>query len=266
MLNLKNSKQLAETYRSGKPFRHIVFNQLVKAPEAKRVAESFPSFAAAEKIGQGFETVNEHRKIQITNFAQFPDPVKDLSNRLSSPEFIAELEEITGIKNLLWDDEFVGGGMHQTASSGVLDVHIDFNHLKERGLYRRLNLLVYLNPVWDQSWGGELELWDANVQKCHVNVVPNIGKAVLFETSEISFHGVTAVQCPEGVSRKSFAAYYYTKEAPEGYSGKAHSTVFKARPTEYLKKYLRMPAEALMKSMDKAVYDAKQVIKKQIGR
>ena len=32
--------------------------------------------------------------------------------------------------------------------------------------------------------------------------------------------------------RLSFAAYYYTDEAPEGWAGEAHSTLFKPRPGE----------------------------------
>jgi len=48
---------------------------------------------------------------------------------------------------------------------------------------------------------------------------------IVFETNEVSFHGVTAVKCPEGRARKSFAAYYYTKEAPAHWTGEAHSTM-----------------------------------------
>ncbi|MGH7215500.1 MAG: hypothetical protein ACREIT_12110, partial [Tepidisphaeraceae bacterium] len=57
------------------------------------------------------------------------------------------------------------------------------------------------------------------------------------------FHGVAAVNCPPGQSRKSFAAYYYTKEAPAGWDGTSHTTIFKARPDEYVKGKLLMPAE-----------------------
>ena len=45
--------------------------------------------------------------------------------------------------------------------------------------------------------------------------------------------------------RKSFAAYYYTKEAPPGWDGVKHSTLFRARPDERFRRYVLMPAERL---------------------
>ena len=47
--------------------------------------------------------------------------------------------------------------------------------------------------------------------------------------------------CPEDTSRRSFAAYYYTKEAPAHWTGESHSTVFKARPDELIKGKVLMP-------------------------
>ena len=67
----------------------------------------------------------------------------------------------------------------------------------------------------------------------------------MFETNEVSYHGVTAVKCPEGESRKSFAAYYYTREAPAGWDGTHHTTIFRARPDEVLKGKVLMPVERL---------------------
>jgi Rps23 Pro-64 3,4-dihydroxylase Tpa1-like proline 4-hydroxylase len=78
--------------------------------------------------------------------------------------------------------------------------------------------------------GGNIELWDTDVKVCHHSFEPIFNRCVVFETSEISYHGVTAVKCPEGQSRRSFAACYYTKEAPAHWNGQAHSTIFRVRP------------------------------------
>jgi hypothetical protein len=53
------------------------------------------------------------------------------------------------------------------------------------------------------------------------------------------------VKCPSDIARKSFAAYYYTKEPPPGWDGTKHSTIFKARPDEKLRGALWMPLESL---------------------
>ena len=33
-------------------------------------------------------------------------------------------------------------------------------------LDRRINVLIYLNHNWKESYGGSLELWDRKVKKC----------------------------------------------------------------------------------------------------
>jgi hypothetical protein len=85
---------------------------------------------------------------------------------------------------------------------------------------------------------------------------------VVFETNEISYHGVTAVKCPPDRSRKSFAAYYYTKEAPAGWNGESHSTIFKARPDEVLKGKVLMPLETAKRRMVSAIRGIKRSLKK----
>jgi Rps23 Pro-64 3,4-dihydroxylase Tpa1-like proline 4-hydroxylase len=143
----------------------------------------------------------------------------------------------------------VGGGMHVTGPHGRLDVHVDFNVIPQRRLHRRLNILVYLNPEWRDEWGGHVELWDRDVRRCYHSLKPRLNRCVVFETSETSFHGVSAVRCPEGIERRSFAAYYYTREPPPRWDGKMHSTIFRARPDERLREFVLMPAERLQRDL-----------------
>ena len=72
---------------------------------------------------------------------------------------------------------------------------------------------------------------------------------------------MTAVKCPEGRARKSFAAYYYTKEAPAHWTGEAHSTIFKARPDEVLKGNVLMPLEKAKRRLQEAFSGLKKKIK-----
>lgn len=255
---------LKSSFRSAKPFPFFCIDGFLEPDFAAEVSRAYPSFQEAERMGKGFMRVNERLKVQVTDYDLFPSPVQRLADALSSSEFIGALTEITGIPKLRWDTTYTGGGMHQTASTGLLDVHVDFNYLKKQQIYRRLNILLYLNPAWNEQWGGQLELWDKDVKVCHHTLSPVINRCVVFETSDFSYHGVRQVKCPDDVARRSFAAYYYTAEPSPHFAGSEHSTVFRARPDEHLKKHVLMPAIAARKFVEDRVQDAKREIKKRL--
>ena len=226
---------------AAEPFPHVVIDNFIDAETARAIAAEYPTFDQAKELGFSFNALNERKKIQITDQARFPEGVRALSDFLASPAFLADLSALTGIPNLLADPRLHGGGMHMTGPHGRLDVHVDFN----RGygdLHRRLNVLVYLNPQWEDAWGGQIELWDEDVKNCRISLSPVLGRCLIFETSGISFHGVAPLQCPQDQVRRSFAAYYYTQEAPARGDAEVHGTVFRARPDEKLRAYVLMPA------------------------
>lgn len=261
-------ERLKREFRSAEPFPHVAIDGFLDPDFAREVAAAYPTFEEAERLGFQFKAVNEYKKIQITESEKFPDPVRRLSEALSEESFRRDLSEISGIDELLWDPSHAGGGMHMTGPHGHLDVHVDFNQLPGQKLVRRLNLLVYLNPAWREEWGGAVEIWDEDVKECHGAFPPALNRAVMFATSATSWHGVTAVTCPEGRSRNSFAVYYYTEAVPAWFQA-AHSTIFRARPDEHVKKYLLMPAQRAKDAIRDGKIKAREArdgIKKLLGR
>jgi hypothetical protein len=159
-----------------------------------------------------------------------------LTDELNAPEFVAWISELTGIPNLMADPMLEGGGLHQSGPGGYLNVHTDFSmhhfHLNWR---RRVNLILYLNPGWQEQWGGALELWEktpeGKMARCAVKYSPLLNHALIFTTDERSLHGFPdPLTCPEGQSRKSLALYYYTVE--QGQKTEARSTDYFARPQD----------------------------------
>ncbi len=125
---------------------------------------------------------------------------------------------MTGEKGLVPDPYLNGAGIHSTGPGGFLKMHADFNWHKQLRLYRRLNLLIYLNRDWDEKWGGNLDLaygtddGELDVQK---SVYPHFNTTVLFTTDDTSFHGQPeAMDLPAGITRNSIALYYYVAEKP----------------------------------------------------
>jgi len=78
-------------------------------------------------------------------------------------------------------------------------------------MYRKVNLLVYLNEDWEKAWGGELELWKSDVSSKFKSIVPQFNRAVLFNIEDAPHGHPDPLQCPEGECRRSLAFYYYSK-------------------------------------------------------
>jgi Rps23 Pro-64 3,4-dihydroxylase Tpa1-like proline 4-hydroxylase len=242
MLQNFDRDALRKSYSSAVPFPFVHIDNFVNPDFAKELARSYPTFEEASTKGTAFNKLNQRKKVQISAATSFPDPVARLNDALASPQFLSDLGYITCLPNLLADPELVGGGMHITGPGGRLDVHVDFNYIEERKLHRRLNLLLYLNPVWDEQWGGHIQLWDRDVKHCVSSFAPKLNRCVIFETSDISYHGVTPITADAPMPRQSFATYYYTKEAPAHWTGEYHNTIFKARPNEWVRGKILMPA------------------------
>jgi 2-oxoglutarate-Fe(II)-dependent oxygenase superfamily protein len=187
---------LRRAYAAAEPFPFVSLDGFLEPGFARELASSLPSLEDARQVGREFRAVNERGKVQVTRSEHFAPAVRALNELMASPRLLALLERITGIRELLADEELVGGGIHVMGPGSHLDVHVDFNRIDERGIYRRLNALLFLNEEWRDEWGGELELWDARVNRRHHAFAPRLNRLVLFETSEHSYHGVRRVRCP----------------------------------------------------------------------
>lgn len=261
LINPFDKELLKQKIKESQPFPHFSFDNFLTEAFAEEIYKAFPHYTEAQKIGKEYNKVNEKQKIQITDSSVFPDPFKKLNNLLASQEFLDLMSELMDIPNLLADPELVGGGIHETNSGGHLDVHVDFNYLKDRQWHRRMNVLIYFNKDWKEDYGGYFDIWDKDVKKCYGSFAPLFNRIAAFATSEISYHGVTPVKCPKDVFRKSFAVYYYTKEAPAHWNGQHHSTIFKPRPDEWLKGTVFMPYEDTKKSIKGGIRKFKESIK-----
>ena len=175
------------------------------------------------------------RKAAVPDIARI-GPAYDRFDRLiRSRDFLNFLGELTGIPKLVYDPEYIGGGTHENLHGQDLDPHVDFNYHPHRPLHRRLNLIVFLNPEWEESWGGCLELyrdaWDRRDNEIQT-IVPVANRAVIFETTEDSWHGFKRIELPEErrhVSRRSVAVYFYTAERSVERTAPSHGTVYVPR-------------------------------------
>jgi len=244
-----NARQLGlfkQKFDSAPPFRHLVIDNFLDAVFANKMLEFFPSIQLMKTHYSG---INE-RKAEDTNFEKLDESFADLHDSLSIAEFADFLESITGIKNLRTINDRLGYGLHQGGNGSFLDIHIDYNMHPLQKMQRRLNFLLFLNPDWDSGWGGNLELWDRDVKNCVQSISPLFNRAVIFECSEISYHGYSKMNLPHNVTRKSYYQYFFTEVIQ---TINYHDTVFKTRPEEPYVKKITVPVKEYLKNKTKKI-------------
>jgi Rps23 Pro-64 3,4-dihydroxylase Tpa1-like proline 4-hydroxylase len=226
------AKSLRDTYASAQPFPHIVLDDFFPENVVEEVLESVE--APEGRHWTQFDNPLEVKRANEDESTMDPC-IRGLLYQLNSAAFLGFLEELTGVEHLIPDPYFLGGGLHQIERGGFLKIHADFNYHSRLCLYRRLNLLLYLNKDWKEEYGGHFELWDTEMTACKKRVLPIFNRCVVFTTTDTSYHGhPVPLTCPEGRTRKSIALYYYTVENPNP-EPTSHSTLWKLRPGETVK-------------------------------
>lgn len=224
---------LAKYYKNGWPFPYLLLNGLFSG-EALRTASW--EIDAPDETWYDYNNPLE-KKYAKDNLHGGYTEINKIIGYLQSKVFVAFLERVTGIKGLITDHTLRGGGIHQIKRGGKLDIHKDFDYHPQLRLKRRLNLILYLNSVWDPEWKGELEFWFGNsceLFTCEKKIAPKLGTAVLFSTEGNAYHGhPDPLSCPEKVTRKSIALYYYTSPIDE-IPASSHSTIYMKRPGDPL--------------------------------
>lgn len=225
--------QLRPKFDSAQPFKHIVIDGFFKTDFAEALLRDFPAFDPKRALNEfgdvGKKAVNERIETLSSSYAAVADHLK-------SETFLRLMSDLTGVPDLLPDINMYGGGTHENRHGQELDAHIDFNYDPPTKLHRRLNLLVYLNKEWDESWGGSIEL-HSNPRKPDENQIssftPDFNRAVIFETNEYSWHGFRKINLPADrrhLSRKSLSVYLYTKTRPQHEIVPEHGTFYVQRP------------------------------------
>lgn len=224
MINLEIARNLKTQYANGVPYPHIVLDNFISDETfLEHVVEDVKNYTA-----WGYDNVSGNNQVNkyfspwcLDNIKDLPESVRSVLDFFNSHVFLKFLEELTGIPNLLADDTFAGGGIHKIFQGGKLSVHADYSlHPDFQHLYRRLNLLIYLNKNWEKEWGGSLQLYDKESKKMVHDILPLFNRAVIFSTTVDALHGHPhPLSCPENEARYSFALYYFTKEKPEKGSG-----------------------------------------------
>ena len=234
--NFQNLEQVAleekTKYINAKPFPNITLTNFFEDNFLNKILEEFPNLSKL----QGSQIYKEKNEIKLSNkdYNKFPNNIKKFIDFLNSEIFLGFLQNLTSIKEKLVSDPLLeGGGLHEIKRGGVLKIHTDFNRHPSLDLDRRINVLIYLNKNWKDSYGGHLEFWNKDVSKCEKKILPSFNTMAIFSTTDFSNHGhPEPLNCPEEMSRKSIALYYFSSGRPQNEIltiSKKNKTYFKSR-------------------------------------
>jgi hypothetical protein len=224
--------ELAARFQQRDPFRYVVIDDFFSAEYCSELLAQFPAFGSGNARNEAGELGN---KSTVKKIRGIGPAYAALDDALRTREFLDLIGSITGIPNLLYDPWYFGGGTHENRNGQALDAHVDFNKHPIERWHRRLNLIAYLNPAWDDAWGGSLQLHsDPRAPADRVTTItPLYNRVVIFETTEWSWHGFPRITLPgnkDGLSRKSVALYFYTTDRPAEELADTHSTIYVDQP------------------------------------
>jgi hypothetical protein len=208
--------RFAERFQTAQPFPHLVLDDVLALPQ-RAVVDAFPG--ADWPHWRRLTDAYQHQKMHCGDIALLPALFRAMIVELSSPSFLGFLERVTGINGLIPDPYLSGGGLHSSGPGGILAPHTDFHSYGRLGLFRRINVLVYFNPDWQEAFGGCLELSAKGAAAPSHSIVPTFGRMVMFLTDDRSVHGFSRPILGADRWRNSLALYYYTSEDTARFSG-----------------------------------------------
>jgi Rps23 Pro-64 3,4-dihydroxylase Tpa1-like proline 4-hydroxylase len=225
----QRAEELAPKYIANKPFPHVYFDNFLPSAVADLALATFPDPDEIDWLRH--RGLDQNKKLAFDNAEFLPSPLRDILFFLNSRPMLLFLEKLTGIPDIFGDPYYNGGGLHQTKSGGSLEVHADYSYHPKLKVDRRINVLVYLNKDWKEEYGGHFELWNRELTRAEVKVLPLFNRCAIFSTTSYSYHGQpTALTCPTDRTRKSIATYYFSNGRPADDETTKHAVAFVRRP------------------------------------
>ena len=235
---INNPEDLSNKFNNAEPFEHIIINNFLKEEIANKISSEYPN------------NLNDYHKYDNPLEIKYAfDDIQNMSNNiqnvfysLCTDKIINALKIVTNNDKIEYDTTCHGGGLHIHPNNGRLHMHLDYEkHPLLENKQRYLNIILYLSKEWKEEWGGHTELWNENMTECKVKSLVKFNTALLFKTTEKSWHGMPEpIKCPTDKLRKTLAFYYLiplenkqdTNKKGIGEDGYRTKAVFTKRPSD----------------------------------
>lgn len=208
-MNIESKKQIITSILNcdiqSDPYDHVIIDNFLDENFAKQLSKEFPDFN--DEVWFNYKNKIEDKKL-LSDWRKFPTSTYQIFSFLNSPVVIELLCNIFNVR-LYPDHGLHGGGWHIHSNGGKLNPHLDYSMHPHLKLQRKLNLIIYLCEDWKDEYGGHFGLWNSDASILKKEIPMGFNKAVLFDTTQDSWHGMSReVNCPNDKYRKSLAIYY----------------------------------------------------------
>jgi Rps23 Pro-64 3,4-dihydroxylase Tpa1-like proline 4-hydroxylase len=209
--------------------RHFALDDLLPVEIAERIYANFPK-------PKKMHLIHSRGKIKL-KYSHLKDTsplLQDINAAIQTPEVVALIEEITGIKNQIPDPTRFAGGISTLLKGYYINPHVDNSHdVEKKRYYRTVNVLYYVSPDWGPENGGNYELWNESIDK-HILVPSLFNRLVVMETNSTSWHAVNPVLCD--APRCCVFNYFFSEQSPENREYFFNAPSFKARPEQKIRR------------------------------
>ena len=221
-INEKELKEGFKKFHGNIPYDHCVIDDFLTDETLKKINEEFLNYNSEKWFF--YNNAIECKKA-CNDWNTFGPITYSLFSFLNSEEFVGKLSSLTG-SNLIADMGLHGGGLHCHGLAGNLNPHLDYSIHPKLELQRVINIIIYVSKELNISHGGHLGLWEHNKKdnkpgELRVSIAPKYNRAVIFNTTQNSWHGMCEpLLVQEGIYRKSLAIYYLQKPSSDALKNK----------------------------------------------
>lgn len=218
----RDVERLGAEFRIARRISSCQLFDLLPTAIAERIYDRFPP-SDAMMLKRSIKE-NKHVAAQMDAF----DPLlEEAVYAFQDARVVEQIGRITGLRALEPDVDLYAGGISAMSKGGYLRPHLDNSHDKERQRYRVLNLLYYVTPDWQPSYGGSLQLWDHGPGG-QARTFPSLfNSLVIMLTDKRSWHSVNEVR--HDGRRCCVSNYYFSRQSPDDVDY-FHATSFRGEP------------------------------------
>jgi len=227
--NLHNNKAILKKQfvANGKKNGFFYLDNLLPKEVALEIYNKFPT----EKETVQKKNLRERKHIAY-QMDKYDSLLEEVIYAFQCKKNVDLIASICGVREVFADESLYAGGLSLMGKDSFLNPHLDNSHDKDRIRWRVLNLLYYVTPDWESTWGGNLEVWPNGLKEKQITIENKFNRLVVMTTHQKSWHSVSKVLTNKV---RCCVSNYYFSEVPLSISDRFHITTFRGRPQEKIK-------------------------------